>query len=68
MMYLMTVLEKPDRDGHQYFFACRTAYKRRETVLWCFDKFGEPGARWSGQGNFWFRDEADAFEFRLRWC
>lgn len=41
-----------------------------EIAAWCRDKYGTDLQRWSRHGAwaFRFRDEADAFEFRLRWC
>lgn len=44
--------------------------------MWCIERFGDPGppsygARWNVSRSayqFWFRDEQDAIEFRLRWC
>lgn len=43
---------------------------------WCSEKFGDEqplrdglGPRWMELDDiFMFRDEADAFEFRIRWC
>ena len=33
---------------------------------WCRDHVGENGYRWTGS-LFWFRDQADAVLFALRW-
>jgi hypothetical protein len=46
--------------------------RAHEVVAWCEGKFGPCGdyARWTSNhcGNtFWIREEADAFEFRIRW-
>lgn len=46
----------------------------REAFFWCCEQFGEAGlrkmeCRWTHMtGFFWFREEADAFAFKMRWC
>jgi hypothetical protein len=46
----------------------------RQVMVWCSQKFGPPGfrtGRWvetSHAAAIWVRSEADAFEFRMRWC
>jgi hypothetical protein len=49
-----------------------------EVHAWCAEQFGTiehlrrydqyRGSRWVGFEDFWFRDEEDALQFRLRWC
>lgn len=67
---------KPDRLGYSYYFYVRTITPHREVFEWCREQFGpecEPprSSRWSSSvryTNYWFRNHADAFAFRMRWC
>lgn len=81
--YEIRRLRGPDKDGHQFYAGpvnVRTC-GFVEVHAWAGEQFGEGemsidegchlGSRWcfhSGSGSFWFRDERDAFEFRMRWC
>lgn len=40
-----------------------------EVAAWCEAHFGKDRTRWerTGKWHFRFRDERDAFEFRIRW-
>jgi hypothetical protein len=74
-------VEEDDPDGQIHLFQgpeidADVESKRLAARDWSIERFGEPGpaslgARWNVSRNarfFWFRDEMDAFEFRLRWC
>lgn len=54
------------------FYQNRDDEIRPDALWWCSDEFGEchRGERWtySTEGDFAFRDENDAFAFRMRWC
>lgn len=53
-----------------------------EVYNWVVERFGEREPRYDedgnplrprwmgdqGAGSFWFREDNDAFEFRMRWC
>ena len=44
-----------------------------EVDAWCRERFGCPPLRWFGSNSisvavFFFREDDDALEFRLRWC
>lgn len=56
---------------HRYF----DSEKRSDCISWCEERFGpyELGGRWMlrvlpyGTLNFDFRDDLDAFEFKMNW-
>ena len=62
-----------------YAFAPKNGGKDRwylidEAEIWCNERFGQAGASHDGThwrlfgGDFFFTDENQAFEFRMRWC
>lgn len=66
-----------DEDGFAYYFSCNQWHLPDESYAvvleWCEEQFGERSydGRWvsSAQGgSVWLKTEADAFEFRMRWC
>lgn len=65
---------KPDLDGHRYMFILLEQVSITPMFQWCVEQFGlEPdeatGSRWYCiGGRIFFRDEIDAFQFRMRWC
>lgn len=70
------VIDPPDSAGHKFRFY-QTPFAPdpvSEIAKWCLDSFGEPDtpnyySRWTRFGtSFWFRDDVDAFAFRMRWC
>lgn len=72
-MFEMTIYKERDVDGHLYFFKAHRVGTTNGVREWCIERFGDPDwqGRWIGGTSadvFWFRDEADAFEFRMRWC
>jgi hypothetical protein len=77
-LYEFTDLEEPDPGGHRYRFEPADDVREAEVDsdalhAWCTQEFGDrggpSGSRWyAGRVIFWFRDEQDAFVFRLRWC
>jgi hypothetical protein len=76
-LYLYEPFVRPDEGGHRHFFrlAISADGVGAEMTAWCKENFGErpdrsDGARWWHMGGdyVWIRDEADAFQFRLRWC
>lgn len=70
--FTMSAFAKPDKDGHR--FVARSIGISNEdasrVLAWCFGEFTrQMGKRWLGDGTiFWFRDDADAMHFKLRWC
>jgi hypothetical protein len=78
LMMRLVVLDPPDAAGHRYRFvpsSFQSHFDSETTITkWCRDSFGEPDipnyySRWTQIGrSFWFRDDADAFAFRMRWC
>lgn len=70
---------RPTSFGQDYSFLPSgptdpTAFEIDEMIAWCTERFGPPdskvGARWDTStttGRFFFRDENDALEFRMRW-
>lgn len=78
-MYELYVMSGCDKDGHRYRFAVLdtvTCGNHQQILEWCSEHFGPPGpkplgSRWMMAGDgffFYFRDEDDAFAFRMRWC
>jgi hypothetical protein len=73
LKFNMFIFEHPDLDGHRYRFVPEADGDMAPVHAWCREQFGEGSAttrsRWhAGMVTFWFRDEADAFQFKLRWC
>lgn len=81
-IYEMTNRPHPDMDGHKFLFTPidYAAAESQGVVQWAIERFGSAdlvrglgchcGSRYvySDALNFWFRDDEDAFQFRLRWC
>lgn len=69
----MVTFEFPDSSGHRYRFVPDDNDDMTPVHAWCWEQFGEPSSnmhsRWhAGMVTFWFRDESDAFQFKMRWC
>jgi hypothetical protein len=64
----------PTHWGQDYCFSSKVDLpleQIEEMQVWCRERFGDPahGGRYDwNHGTFFFRDENDAFEFRMRWC
>lgn len=80
-MFIYTKATMPTSFGQDYSFHMREPDRGMvsfnlcmEVLDWCTERFGpqsplRSGARWDHGGyTFFFRDEADAFHFRMRWC
>jgi hypothetical protein len=52
------------------FYAVRRSKDVYDAKDWCTEQFGQyRRGRWSKKGElFYFRREADAMAFKLRWC
>jgi hypothetical protein len=76
LMSFRYVYAPDERDGqcHQFDLIPTAASATFvEAYDWCYTLWDEPGTdtRWYLSRSLemiWIRDEADAFEFRLRWC
>lgn len=79
-VYRAYVCESRHPNGKTYWAAPRYKEQRRrslppplrEVLAWCDDQFGRPsGNRWTyvyPGGTIRFRNEADAFIFKMRFC
>lgn len=75
-IFKMSRYSQADTDGHNFAFRYQLPNDEKfiEAVVWCSEIFGiqdaaPVGSRWmSGNITIWFRDERDAFQFKLRWC
>jgi hypothetical protein len=65
---------------YRYWFTTRLSENPDDTVEWCLEEFGIMSERWRHVSpdevmtnntrwyNFYFRDQSDAFLFKVRWC
>jgi hypothetical protein len=74
MMPGQLIITPDDEFGQPYRIMMRDIAAVTPAYLWCVEHLDPPatvasGARWQTVGqSFWFRDERDAFQFRMRWC
>lgn len=72
-MFRYTKLVTPNLCGHRHRFILKTG-NITPVLFWCDDNFGCPvqamtGSRWYAlSAIIYFRDDDDAFAFRMRWC
>lgn len=67
------IITPEDEFGQPYRIMIGDSTKVTIAYQWCIEHFEPPvsenHARWQTVGHsFWFRDERDAFQFRMRWC